>query len=85
MPQRGRDVELEGGGGEIAQAVRLRRPFGDAGDQPDERGHQDADQHGGAHAPRQQRGDQQQAEERQRGALVASGCRGSRWSPDWAR
>ena len=32
-----RDVELEGGGREVAQAVGLRRPFRDAGRQPEQR------------------------------------------------
>ena len=74
--QGGGDVEFEGGGGEVAQAVGLRRPLGDAGQQSDDGGGEDTDQHGGAHAPGQQGGDEQESEEGERGALVASGCRG---------
>ena len=79
------EVQLEGGGREVAQAVGVRRPFRHAGGEADGGGGEDADQHGGAHAPRQQRGDQQQAEDGQRRALVAAGCRASRWWRRWAR
>src|ERR1022692_1453085 len=68
--QGGGDIEFAGGGGQIAQAIGLRRPFGDAGKQTGGGGGEDADQHGGAHPPRQQGADQQESEERQRGALI---------------
>src|ERR1035438_247977 len=66
--QGGGDIEFAGGGGQIAQAVGLRRPFGDAGEQAGGGGGEDADQHGGAHPPGQQGGDQQQSEKGERGA-----------------
>ena len=49
----------------------MRLPFCHPRGEADTRGGQDADQHRRAHAPRQQHGDQQQAEDGQRGALVA--------------
>src|ERR1035438_7659502 len=66
----GGDIELAGGGGQVAQAVSLRRPSGDARDQAGGGSGEDADQHGGAHPPGQQGGDQQQSEQRQGGAPV---------------
>src|ERR1017187_4253115 len=68
--QGGGDIEFAGGGGQIAQAVGLRRPFGDAGEQAGGGGGEDADQHGGTHPPGQQGGDQQESEQRQSGALI---------------
>ena len=46
------------------------------GEQAGDGGGEDADQHGGAHAPGQQGGDQQESEKRERGALIGQVAQG---------
>ena len=70
-PQR-RGCRAHGRSRKIAQAVCLRGPFRDARSGTDDRSRQNTDQHRSLYAPGQQRGDQHQSRNCERGARVAA-------------